>query len=252
MKKNINFYKKAMKSNEILEDIVVLTQYDKEIDSDIIAMDLGGMRGVVKREDLDYQRDWNSLVGFIGTKINFIIEKIDEENKIIYCSRKKAQEMVEDDIIDSLESGKELEATITGVVRYGAYVEINGIYGLLQNSDFSDDYIKIKDVMNIGDKIKVKLKNISQNNKITLLPAEKYVLKAVLKFDNFERNQVVLGTVNTIKPWGVFVQISKGLDALCPIPETEEIEEGVQVSFRITNVKKEEGRVRGKILRVIQ
>jgi small subunit ribosomal protein S1 len=248
----IKMYKKAMKNEEILEGTIILTQYDKELESDIVVMDLDGMKGVIQRKDLDFQVEWKSLVGLIGMKVGFIIKEIDEEKGIIFCSRKEAQEKMQPVILKKLEDGKELEATITGLVRYGAYVEMDGVYGLIENSDFSDDHIKIKDVMKVGDKIKVKLKNISDKKRVTLFPVEKYVLEAVLKFDNFERNQVVLGVINTIKPFGAFVAIAPGLDALCPIPETEEIEEGAKVSFRITQVQEDKGRVRGKILRVVK
>lgn len=249
--KGMSFYKKAMENKEILKGMVVLTQHDDELDSDILVMDLDGIRGVIKREDVDYQVEWRSLVGFVGMEVRFIVKEIDEDNRIVYCSRKEAQEMVEDDVIKRLKEGEVFNATITGLVRYGAYVEMEGIYGLLKNSDFSEDHVNIRDVMNVGDTINVKLNNVSMNNRITVEPVQKYRLKTVLKLDNFERNQVVLGTVNGIKPWGAYVTIAPGLDALCPIPPTEEIEEGSKVSFRITQVKEEEGRVRGKIVRVL-
>lgn len=251
MKKSITFYKRAMENKEILKGLVVRTQFDEELDTEIIEMDLEGMRGIIKREDLDYQVEWKSLVGFIGMEVYYIVKDVDFENKIIYCSRKEAQEMVEEDILKRLQEGEVFNATVTGLVRYGAYVEIQGIYALLKNTDFSDDHVKVKDVLNVGDKINIKLKKISMNNRLTVEPIQKYELKTILKFDNFERDQVVLGVVNGIKPWGAYVTIAPGLDALCPIPPTEEIEEGTKVSFRITQVQEDKERVRGKIIRVL-
>lgn len=251
MKKSITFYKRAMENKEMLKGLVVLTQPDDELGTDILVMDLDGMRGVIKREDVDYQVKWKSLVSFVGMEVNYIVKDIDFETKTIYCSRKEAQELVEDEVIQKLENGDMFSATITGLVNYGAYVEMNGIYGLLRNSDFSDDHVKIKNVLKVGDRINVRLQRISDKNRITVEPVEKYVLKTVLKFDNFERDQVVLGVVNGVKPWGAYVTIAPGLDALCPIPPTEEIEEGIKVSFRITQVQEEKERVRGKIIRVL-
>lgn len=248
----LKVYKDALKKNTVLEGVVILTQFDEKLGTDIVVMDLDGLMGVITREELDYSVAWKSLVGFVGMRIGYIVKKIDEAKGVIYCSRKEAQEKMAPVILEQLKQGKELEATVTGLVRYGAYMEINGIYGLMENNDFSNDFIKIKDVLKVGDKINVKMKNISENNRVTLVPVKKHVLEAVLKLENFERNQVVLGVVNAIKPFGAFVSIAPGLDALCPVPETEEIEEGAQVSFRITQVQGEKGRVRGKILRVIK
>lgn len=252
MKKELSFYRKAKKDKSILKGTIVLTQYDEELESDILLMDLDGLRGVVKRENVDYQMNWKSLVGFIGRDIYYVVEKVDEKNKTVFCSRKTAQEMVEEDIINRLKDGEAFEATVSGIVKYGAYVDIQGIYALLKNSDFSDDHVSVGQVLGVGDVIGVTLKEASETNKLSVEPIEKYVLKTVLKFDSFERDQVVLGTVNGIKPWGAYVTIAPGLDALCPIPPTGEIEEGTKVSFRITQVQEDKQRVRGKILRILQ
>ena len=161
MSKGITFYKRAMENKEILKGTVIRTQIDEELGSPIIEMDLDGMRGIIKKEDLDYQVEWDSLVSFVGMEIRYIVKDIDIENRIIYCSRKEAQEMVEKDVLEKLQAGEVFNATVTGLVKYGAYVEINGIYALLKNSDFSENHVRVKDVLHIGDSINIKLKKIS-------------------------------------------------------------------------------------------
>lgn len=245
-------YEKAIESKKIFKGLIVLTQYDEELDTEILLMDLDGTKGIIKKEDVDYQMDWKSLVGFVGREIFYTIKEIDKENNRIFCSRKEAQELVENEVLEKLENGETFTATITGIVDYGAYVEIKGIYALLKNTDFSDDFVTVKDILGIGDTINVKLSKVSENNKLIVEPVEKYVLKSVMKFDSFERDQVVLGVVNGIKPWGAYVTIALGLDALCPIPPVGEIEKGSKVSFRITQVQEENKRVRGKILKILK
>ena len=63
---------------------------------------------------------------------------------------------------------------------------------------------------------------------------------------------MVLGTVRSVKKWGIFVRIAPNLDALCSIPSHLALREGDKVSFRITQVLEEEKRVRGKIVRLIK
>ena len=251
MEKELRKYINAMEDKKILRGLVVLTQYDEELDTEMLLMDLEGIKGIITREEVDYQMEWKSLVRFVGQEIYFTVKEVDEENNIVYCSRKEAQELMEEEIIERLKNGEIFEATITGIVRYGAYVEINGIYAILRNIDFSDDYVKVGDVLKVGDKIKVKLQNVSENKRLRVEAVEKYELKTVMNFDAFERDQVVLGVVNGIKPWGAYVTIAPGLDALCPIPLIGEIEEGTKVSFRITQVQKDKERVRGKIVRIL-
>lgn len=251
MKKGINLYKEMLETKSIQRGLIVLTQHSEEMDSDILLMDFDGVKGIIKREDVDYQVEWKSLVGFIGREVLFCVKEIDEENGIVYCSRKEAQELTEPLILARLEAGEEFAATISGLVGYGAYVDIEGVYALMKNVDFSDDYVAIKDVLAQGDPIKVRLKKLSENNRITVEPVEKHILKTVMRFDSFAKDQVLLGVVNGVKPWGAYVTIAPGLDALCPIPPTGEIEEGTKVTFRIVQVQEDKKRVRGKILRIL-
>ena len=209
-------------------------------------------RGIIKKEDVDYEVEWNSLVGFIGRKVYFMVTEVDEENDIVYCSRKLAQEKMAPDVIERMATGEPINATISGLVNYGAYMEIDGIYAMLKNSDFSDDHVPVRDVHKVGDTIQVRFKSVSESDRVSVESVDKYILESVLKFDSFERDQVVLGKVNGVKSWGAYVTIAPGLDALCPIPETGEIEEGTKVSFRIMQVREDEKRIRGKILRILQ
>lgn len=252
MKKNLDFYLTAQKEGVILSDVIMLTQADEGLNTDVLVMDFGKLKGVIKREDVDFQVNWKSLVGFIGRKVYFVVKEVDAEKGIVLCSRKEAQERMYPEVVEKLTNSEEVDACITGIVKYGAYVEISGIYALLKNSDFSDDHVPVGDVLREGDVIKVRLKRINDGDKIAVEAVNKYILESVMRFDSFQRDQVVLGTVNGVKPWGAYVTIAPGLDALCPIPETGEVEEGTKVSFRITQVKEEEKRIRGKILRIIQ
>jgi small subunit ribosomal protein S1 len=251
MKKSLNFFKKAKEEEKILKDVVVLTQVDKETNEEVLVLDFKDYKGIIRKDEIDMFMPWKSFVRFVGKEIDFVVTEIDTENKVIYCSRKKAQDKMCSETMTKLSQGEVMEATISGIVKYGAYVEVAGVYGLVKNADFSDYHIPIGDVLKVGDKMKVKLKKVSENEKITLEPIEKHVVQTIMSFDAFERDQVVLGEVTGVKPWGAYVNIAPGLDALCPIPPTDDIEVGMKVSFRITKVKEDEGKVRGKIVKVL-
>ena len=249
--KQLKDYKKAMKNKEVLRGLVKLVQFDKELNTDILAVDLGDYKGVMVRDEIDIEINWKSLVGFVGREVSFIVTSIDEKNKTIYCSRKEAQIIKKEEILERLKEGEIFNAQIVNILKYGAYIEVEGISGLLKNVDFAEDYTTVEDILKIGDNINVKLKKISANDKLIFEAIEKYKNPTIMGFDMFERDQVVLGVVRNVKPWGIYVCIAPGLDALCPVPGTGEIEDGMKVSFRITQVKPEEKRIRGKIIRLI-
>lgn len=243
--------REAQESQKVLKGVVKMVYFDKELESDVLVLDLNGHKGVVLREEVDKDVIPQSLVGFLGREITYVVEKIDEEKEIVFCSRKKAQELKFDEIYERLTEGEVFNAKIINILKYGAYVEIEGVTGLLKNVDFSNDYTTIGEVLKLGDDVNVKLKKVSSNNRLIFEAVRKYQQPSIMNFDMFERDQVVLGTIRNVKPWGAYVAIAPGLDALCPIPGTGELEEGMKVSMRITQVHEEERRVRGKILRAM-
>lgn len=251
MLKNLEVYEKAMKEKEVLKGIVKVVQHSEELDTDILIVDLEGVKVIIPRDEVDAEIRWKSLVGFVGREVNFTIKEIDQEREVLIGSRKEAQQMKKEEIINRLKEGEMFPAQIINILSYGAYVEIEGVTGLLRNVDFAEDYTRIGDVLKVGDKVNVKLKKISANNNLSFESVEKYKSPTIMNFDMLERNQVIYGIVRNVKPWGVYVNVAPGIDALCPIPGTGELEEEKKVAVRITQVRKEEKRVRGKIVRIL-
>ncbi|PLS19708.1 RNA-binding protein [Bacillus sp. M6-12] len=244
-------YEKAMNSKEILKGLVKVVQHNAELDTDVLVLDLDGVKGIIIRDEVDLEVEWKSLVGFLGREVSFVVKEIDRDTGVVICSRKDAQEILKQEVVERLREGEVFNAQVINVLKYGAYVEIDGVTGLLKNVDFADDYTTVGEVLKVGDTVNVKLKKVSSNDRLIFEAIEKYKNPTIMSFDMFERDQVVLGVVRNVKPWGVYVCIAPGLDALCPIPGTGELEEGMKVSFRITQIKPEDQRVRGKIVRIL-
>jgi small subunit ribosomal protein S1 len=251
MKQQFAQFEKAMKEKKVLKGLVKVVQRDQELDTDVLVLDLNGVKGIIVRDEVDLEVNWKSLVGFLGRDVSFVVKEIDNDKGVLICSRKDAQEILKESIIERLREGEVFKAQVINILRYGAYVEIEGVTGLLKNVDFAEDYTSIGEVCKIGDIVNVKLRKISTNNRLIFEAVEKYKNPTIMEFNMFERDQVVLGVVRNVKPFGVYVCIAPGIDALCPIPGTGEIEEGMKVSFRITQVRDDEKRVRGKIVRIL-
>lgn len=249
--KNFAQFEKFMKEGTIQKGIVKVVQRDQELETDLLVLDLNGVKGIIVRDELDLEVNWKSLVGFIGREVSFVVKEIDTDKGVVICSRRDAQAVLKESIIERLREGEVFNAQVINILRYGAYVEIEGVTGLLKNVDFAEDYTSIGEVLKVGDSVNVKLRKISSNDRLIFEAIEKYKNPTIMGFEMFEPNQVVLGVVRNVKPFGVYVCIAPGIDALCPIPGTGEIEEGMKVSFRITQVRPEEKRVRGKIVRIL-
>ena len=247
VKKYNNFAKKGT----VLTGRVTLTQHHPILDEDILMIDLGEVTCIITRDELDVKPIKTSLVNFIGKKIKFIVKEVDIESGFVICSRKSIKEAEREAVLEKLQEGTEMEGTIEKILPYGAYLDVEGTTVFLKNQDYATDFTTIADKLKVGDKLKVVLKRTSATNKIYVETVEKFSNPSVINLEDFEPNQVLFGLVRNVKPFGCFVCIADGLDALSPVPQTMEIEEGMKVVFKIEEVLPEERRVRGKILKVL-
>ena len=80
----------------------------------------------------------------------------------------KAKQMVED-IVAEPEVGKDYDAVVAKIMEFGAFVTfMPGKDGLLHISQFKEDFDQLTDVINEGDKIRVKVTEIRRDGKIKL------------------------------------------------------------------------------------
>lgn len=246
----IEKYQKFMEEGRELTGTIRMTQFDKDLETDVLMLDFEGVLAYVPREEFDLRNVTTSLVRYVGRKIRVLVKEVREDGLVI-CSRKMVLENRRADLLARMADGTPVKARIATFTKFGAYVKVEGISFLLQNQYFAEDYTSISEVKEVGDEIDIKLLRVTPNGNLFAEAAEKYKSDTAVNIDIFERDQVVVGTIRNIKPFGVFVCIAPNLDALCPVPEEVEIDMGMKVQFRITKVDEEAGKVRGKILRVL-
>lgn len=70
----------------------------------------------------------------------------------------------------SLEIGSKVKGKVTGITKFGAFVELpGGVSGLVHISEVASEYVTdIKDHLKIGDEVEVKVLDIKEDKKISL------------------------------------------------------------------------------------
>jgi S1 RNA binding domain protein len=70
----------------------------------------------------------------------------------------------------SIEVGSKLQGKVTGITKFGAFVELpDGSTGLVHISEVADSYVKdINDHLKVGDQVEVKVMNVEKDGKIGL------------------------------------------------------------------------------------
>ena len=187
-----------------------------------VLVDVADLKGFIPSSQL---RTGTPFDGLIDQKIEVkVLEADPKKNKLILSQRQAVAEQrdqVVDNILSELEEGQVVKGEVVRIADFGAFVDINGIDGLLPISEISWQRIKHpSDVLALGDSIEVKIIKIDQELKRISLSLKRMTENPWQQIEGkFEEGQVVKGTVNKVATFGAFINIFPGVEALLPIAE---------------------------------
>ena len=187
-----------------------------------VLVDVADLKGFIPSSQL---RTGVPFDGLVDTKIEVkVLEADPKKNKLILSQRQAVAEQrdqVVDNVLSSLEEDSVVSGTVVRITDFGAFVDINGIDGLLPISEISWQRIKHpSDVLTLGDTIEVKIIKIDMELKRISLSLKRMGENPWQQIEGqFEEGQVVTGTVNKITTFGAFINIFPGVEALLPVAE---------------------------------
>ena len=189
-----------------------------------VLVDVADLKGFIPSSQL---RTGLPFEGLIDQKIEVkVLEADPKKNKLILSQRQAVAEQ-RDQVVDNVLAELSEDQVVTGeVVRiadFGAFVDINGIDGLLPISEISWQRIKHpSDVLTLGSKIEVKIIKIDSELKRISLSLKRMGVNPWEEIEGqFKEGEIIEGTVNKITGFGVFVNILPGVEALLPVAEIE-------------------------------
>lgn len=147
-----------------------------------------------------------------------------KQSKIVGSRRtilKKEKEEKEGAIWDKLEQGQTVEGEVKRLTDFGAFIDIEGVDGLLHVSEISWGRInKPADALKVGDKVKVYILSIDKENKKLSLSMKKLIDDPWSNIEEkYPAGSVVLGKVVRFANFGAFVELEPGVDGLVHISE---------------------------------
>ncbi len=187
-----------------------------------VIVDVCDLKGFIPASQL---RTGTPFDGLIGQEIEVkVLEADPKKNKLILSQRQALQEQrdaVVDEVINKLNTDDVVSGEIVRIADFGAFVDINGVDGLLPISEISWARIKHpSDVLTLGQKIEVKILKIDTELKRISLSLKRLGDNPWEEIEGkFDEGQIVNGTVNKITSFGVFVNIFPGVEALLPQAE---------------------------------
>ena len=187
-----------------------------------VLVDIADLKGFIPSSQL---RTGTPFEGLVDTKIEVkVLEADPKKNKLILSQRQAVAEQrdqVVDNVLSSLEEGQIVSGNVVRITDFGAFVDINGIDGLLPISEISWQRIKHpSDVLTLGDTIEVKIIKIDNELKRISLSLKRMGENPWQQIEGqFEEGQTVKGTVNKVTTFGAFINIFPGVEALLPVSE---------------------------------
>ena len=216
-----------------------------------LIVDLGCIRGVIPRSEgalgitEGTTRDI-ALISRVGRTVCFVITafKSDANGKTVaLLSRKRAQKLCREYMLDSLENGDVIDAKITHLESFGAFCDIGcGNIALLPIDAISVSRISHpKDRFQVGDDIKAIIKSVAEDGKITL--SHKELLGTwEEKACAFSAGQTVTGVVRSVEDYGIFVEITPNLAGLAEPKENVKV--GQQASVYIKSILRDKMKIK--------
>lgn len=213
------------------QDLQAAKINNQTVNAKVVSLVRGGvivevmdLRGFIPASQL---RTGSPFDGLVGQTIEAkILEADAKRNKLILSQRQaiaEQREQVVDDIISNLEIDMVVKGEVVRIADFGAFIDINGVDGLLPISEISWQRIKHpSDIISLGQVLEVKILKIDNELKRISLSLKRMGDNPWEEIENkFEEGQVIKGTVNKITSFGAFINIFPGVEALLPSSEME-------------------------------
>jgi small subunit ribosomal protein S1 len=222
-KKRARFEKAWRKIEQAAETGEPVTGTVIEVVKGGLILDLG-VRGFLPASLVDIRRVQN-LDEFMGQQLECKVIELNRSRNNVVLSRRAVLEEerkeVREQILGRLQPGQVVEGKISNIVDFGAFVDLEGIDGLIHISELSWSHVNHpSEVVSIGDTVRVKVLDIDRDRQrisLGLKQTQEDPWQRVL--NEYKEGDVVDGKVTKIVAFGAFVQILPGVEGLVHISE---------------------------------
>jgi small subunit ribosomal protein S1 len=188
-----------------------------------LILDLG-VRGFLPASLVDIRRV-QDLDEFLGQELRCKVIELNRSRNNVVLSRRAVLEderkEMRQAILDRLSPGDVVDGTISNIVDFGAFVDLDGMDGLIHISELSWGHVNHpSEVLEIGQEVKVKVLDIDRERQrisLGLKQTQSDPWQQVL--DSYSLNDVVDGKVTKVVTFGAFVEILPGVEGLVHISE---------------------------------
>jgi small subunit ribosomal protein S1 len=183
-----------------------------------------GVRGFLPASLVDIRRVPN-LDEYLGTQIETKVIELNRSRNNVVLSRRAVLEEerkeVRQQILDRLQPGLVVEGQISNIVDFGAFVDLDGIDGLIHISELSWSHVNHpSEILGIGDTVQVKVLDIDRDRQrisLGLKQTQEDPWQRIV--DTYNPGDELAGKVTKVVTFGAFVEVLDGVEGLVHISE---------------------------------
>ncbi len=228
---------KAKACGKILEGIALMCSGELSL-----SVELGAMRGIIPREEALYSEGVIkdiAVITRVGKPVCFKVVGFDTDSQgrqVAVLSRRAAQLECMENYIMKLRAGDIIDAKITHMEQFGAFVDIGcGIASLLSIDCISISRISHpKDRFFVGMQIKTVVKSIDKDNGRVCVSHKELLGTWEENARNFKVGQTVTGIVRSIEDYGIFVELTPNLAGLAEL--RDDVKVGQSAAVFVKNI----------------
>src|SRR5437588_122096 len=166
-----------------------------------------------------------NLGGFVNNTYDFKVVKINQERQNIVLSRRELIEQERNErrskLLSEMTPGDIRKGTVKNITDFGAFIDLNGLDGLLHITDMSWGRIgHPSEILKVGQEIDVVVLDINREKERVSLGLKQ---KLANPWDNIETKYPVgarvKGKIRNLTSYGAFIELEEGLDGMIHVSD---------------------------------
>lgn len=200
-----------------------------------------------------------NLQGYVGNTYRFKVVKLHPERQNIVLSRRELIEQERQErrtrLLNELVPGDVIKGTVKNITDFGAFIDLNGLDGLLHITDISWGRISHpSEMLKVGQELDVVVLDVNREKERVSLGLKQ---KSANPWDNIESKypvgSKVKGKVVNLVPYGAFVELEPGVEGLVHVTElswtkrvakaSDVLKQGQEVEAMVLGINREEQKI---------
>jgi small subunit ribosomal protein S1 len=226
---------------------------DKEVKGGFEIRIAGTIRGFCPFSQMGLARIDNPA-DYVGQRLQFIITEYGERGRNIILSNRiilaKEQQANREAMMQSLREGQIVKGKIISLQKFGAFVDIGGLHGLLPMSEIAWGRTEnIHDALKVGEEVEVAILKMDREKDRISLSLKKMLADPWEKVESeYPEGSIHSGKVVRLTKFGAFITLKPGIDGLMHISRlgagkrinhaSEVLKEGQSIEVKIEKVDK--------------